>query len=768
MTVATPKFGMGASVLRLEDQAFITGRGRYTDDIAPAGLLHGYVLRSPVAKGSFSIGPLEAAKAAPGVHLVLTGEDVAELGALKSGAMQRQPDGSRAPTRDIPVLCRDRVNHVGDAVAFIVADTRALAQDASELIEVEYDSEEAAASTATALDPETPLVWPELGSNRAFTYRFGDRDKAEAAFARADRVTGISFYNNRLVCNYMEPRSAIAEWHEGDGRFVLTTGSQGVHSMQDILARLFGIGKEKLRVVTPDVGGGFGTKGFVYREYPLVMEAARRLGRPVKWAGDRTEHFVTDAHGRDNVVSASMAMDGDGRFLALKVDMKAALGAYISQYGPFIPYVGATMSTGVYDIQALDVEIAGVYTNTTPVDAYRGAGRPEAALLLEKLVDACARDIGIGRDEIRRRNFIRPEQFPYRTQTNRLYDVGEFDGHMTLAMERADWAGFETRLAASKAVGRIRGIGMATYIEACAFAGSEPAHVELNGDGSVTLKIGTQTNGQGHATAYAQLIAEKLNIGIDRITMLQGDTDDLPSGGGTGGSRSIPLGGVSASRAGEALAEKIRRIAADELEASPADIELEDGLARIVGTDRSMTFSAVAKAAKQPDDLKGFGEFVQEEATYPNGTHICEVEIDPETGMTSIVGYTIVDDFGVTVNPILLAGQMHGGVVQGIGQVLVEDTVYDEDGQLLTASFMDYAMPRADDVPFFSFETRNVPSTTNALGIKGAGEAGTIGAGPAVLNAVTDALYRAYGIGHIEMPATPARIWSAIQAAERN
>ena len=399
---------------------------------------------------------------------------------------------------------------------------------------------------------------------------------------------------------------------------------------------------------------------------------------------------------------------------------------------------------------------------STPIAAPAG---PRQRFLLEKLVDACARDIGIGPEEIRRRNFIKPEQFPYRTQTDRLYDVGEFDGHMTLAMERADWKGFDKRLAASKAAGKIRGIGMATYIEACAFAGSEPAHVELNGDGTITLKIGTQTNGQGHATAYAQFDLRQAQYRHRPIKMLQGDTDDLPSGGGTGGSRSIPLGGVSASRAGEALAEKIRKIAAEELEASAADIELDNGSARIVGTDRSMTFSAIAKAAKKPDDLKGFGEFVQDEATYPNGTHICEVEIDPETGTTKIVGYTIVDDFGVTVNPMLLAGQMHGGVVQGIGQALIEDTVYGEDGQLLTASFMDYAMPRADDVPSFHFETRNVPSTTNALGIKGAGEAGTIGACPAALNAVTDALYRAYGVRHIEMPATPARIWSTIQAA---
>ncbi|RWF33066.1 xanthine dehydrogenase family protein molybdopterin-binding subunit [Mesorhizobium sp.] len=765
MTVVTPKFGMGASVLRREDQAFLKGEGRYTDDIKPAGLLHGYVLRSPVAKAGFTITSTEAASAAPGVHLVLTGKDIAHLGKLKSGVMQRQPDGTRAPTRDIPILCGDRVNYVGDAVAFVVADSRALAQDAAELIEVDYDSEDAASGTATALDEGTPLVWPELGSNRAFTYHIGDKQKTAAAFASAAHITRIEFINNRLVCNYMEPRSAIGEWNVAESRFVLTTGSQGVHSMQYIIAELFKIKKSELRIITPDVGGGFGPKAFVYREYPLVLEAAKRLGRPVKWAGDRTEHFLTDAQGRDNVVKAEMALDKGGRFLGMKVELLANIGAYVSQYGPFIPYVGVTMSTGVYDIGAIDVSVTGLYTNTCPVDAYRGAGRPEAALLLEKLVDACAHDLGLPVEEIRRRNFIRPEQFPYRTQTGRLYDTGEFAGHMDRAIERAEWKAFPQRLEQSKAAGRIRGIGMATYIEACAFPGSEPAFVELNGDGTVTLKIGTQTNGQGHATAYAQFLSDKLNLPIDRIHVRQGDTDDLKDGGGTGGSRSIPLGGVSASRAGEDLANKIKRIAADELEASAGDIELSGGVARIVGTDRAIDFAGIARAAKTADDLKGFGEFVQDECTYPNGTHICEVEIDPDTGATEILRYTIVDDFGVTVNPILLAGQVHGGVVQGIGQALTENTVYSEDGQLLTASFMDYAMPRADNFPFFHFETRNVPSTTNALGIKGAGEAGTIGATPAALNAVTDALWRAHGIRHIEMPATPARIWTAIRDA---
>lgn len=763
MNVMTPKFGMGASVLRKEDDAFITGRGRYTDDISLKGVLHAHVLRSPVAKGTFRIESVEAAKGAPGVHLVLTGTDLGHLKYLASPAMQKQPDGTRAPTRDIPILCRDRVNHVGDAIAFIVAESQQQAQDAAELIEIDFEPEDAAADTKTALDPDTPLVWPELGSNRAFEYRLGDKSATDAAFSKAKHVTRIGFINNRLVCNYMEPRAAIGEWNADENRFVLTTGTQGVHGVQGIVARCMGIEPAQLRVVTPDVGGGFGPKSFVYREYPLVLEAAKRLGRPVKWTGDRTEHFLEDAQGRDNWVEAAMAMDENGRFLGLRIEITAAMGAYCHQFGPYIPHMGATMSTGVYDIRPLDVVIHGVYTNTCPTDAYRGAGRPEAAFLIEKLVDACARDMKLPPDEIRVRNFIKPEQFPYRTATGRNYDVGEFEGHMRQAMERADWAGFDERLAKSRKQGKIRGIGMATYIEACAFAGSEPAKVKLEDDGSVTIFIGTQSNGQGHATAYAQFVAEKLNTDISRINLRQGDTDELAKGGGTGGSRSIPLGGVSAARAGEDLSAKMRKIAADELETAEADIELADGEARVVGTDRAISFADIARAAGSSDDVTGLGDYVQDEATYPNGTHICEVEIDPDTGGLEVVNYTIVDDFGATVNPILLAGQVHGGVVQGLGQALTEETVYSEDGQLVTASFMDYAIPHADLVPFIHFETRNVPSTTNAMGMKGAGEAGTIGAAPAAINAVTDALHRAYGIGHIDMPATPQRVWQTIR-----
>lgn len=768
MNVSIAKFGMGASVLRLEDDAFVTGKGRYADDHAAANLLHGYVVRSPFAKARIRSVSADEARRAPGVHLVLTGKDVAHLGALASDSMQRQPDGTKAPTRDIPILCAERVQHVGDAVAFVVADSRTLAQDAAERIEIEYDDEEPAIGTAAALEPGAPLVWPELGSNRAFYNEYGDREATEAAFARADRITRIDFINNRLVANYLEPRAAIGEWNAREERYVLETGSQGVHSIRNILAdTVFRLPREQFRVVTGDVGGGFGTKAFTYREHALVLEAARRIGRPVKWTSDRTEHFLTDSHGRDNVTTAEMAMDRDGRFLALRADVKANMGAYIHQYGPSIPKMGATMATGVYDIPAMCYGITGVYTNTCPVDAYRGAGRPEAAFMIERLVEACARDMGLPPAEIRARNFIRPEQMPYLNPGGRHYDVGEFEQHMRLAMERAGWESFDERLADAKAHGRIRGIGMATYIEACAFAGSEPAHVALNEDGTVTLKIGTQSNGQGHATAYAQFVADTFGLDIARIRVRQGDTDELDTGGGTGGSRSIPLGGVSAARAGEELAHKIRKLAADELEASPDDIELADGAAVVAGTDRRIGLSQIAKAAKSPEDIRAMAKYVQEGATFPNGTHICEIEIDPETGAARIVAYTIVDDFGATVNPMLLEGQVHGGVVQGIGQALFEETVYGEDGQLLTATFMDYAMPRADGVPSFDFTTRNVPSTTNALGIKGAGEAGSIGATPAVINSVIDALWRAYGIDHIEMPATPQRIWQAIRDAAR-
>jgi carbon-monoxide dehydrogenase large subunit len=759
------RFGMGAALTRKEDHAFITGHGRYTDDVSPAGTLHGYVLRSPYAHANFTIEDVSAAKEAPGVHLVLTGADLTHLNGLSAGVPFKNRDGSRIAKRDIPILCTDTVRHVGDAIAFIVADTVAQARDASELIAVDFKDLPAVADTSAAMSEDAPVIYSDAGTNEAFSIFLGDEEKTKAAFEKASHFSEIEVINNRLICNYMETRSCLSEYDGEAGSFTMTVCSQGVHGIRDSMAKVMNMDAGKIRVITPDVGGGFGTKVFPYREYPLTMEAARRLGKPVKWTSDRAEHFVADAHGRDNISRARMAMDENGRFLGLRIDILAAMGAYLHMHGPFIPYLGMTMATGVYDIDAMAVNCNGVYTNTTPLDAYRGAGRPEAAYLIERLVDQCAIDMKMTPAEIRALNFIKPEQMPYTTQAGRMYDTGEFAEHMKLCMERSGWDDFASRYEEARSRGKARGIGMATYVEACAFAGSEPAYATLQDDGTIMIRIGTQSNGQGHKTAYAQLAAEKFGVGIDMIDIHQGDTAELDAGGGTGGSRSVPLGGVSVVWASEALSEKMKKTAADELEADAADIELEDGVARIAGTDRSITFAEIA-AASSDENRNAEGEFKQAEATYPNGTHICEVEIDPETGVVEVIAYTIVDDFGATVNPILLAGQIHGGVVQGIGQALNERVVYDDEGQLLTATLMDYSVPRAAEIPDFHFETRNVPSTTNAMGIKGAGEAGTIGACPAVMNAVANALRENFGVERIDMPALPQIVWKAIQDAK--
>lgn len=760
------KVGMGQSVTRTEDASFITGAGCYTDDVQQAGSLHAYVLRSPYAHAKFSFDDLSDAHNAPGVKLILTAADISEHGPLKCQTILTQPDGKQHVSKDVPLLADGVVRHVGDAIAFIVAETIAQAREASEMIAVDYDMLDATTDTEGSLASTSPLVHEDLGTNRAFEFVAGNTEESNKIFESAPHVTELKIINNRLVCNYMETRACLAEFLPETESYKLTVPSQGVHGMRDSIAKpCLNIEPEKLRVVTPDVGGGFGTKVFPYREYPLALIAAKRTGAPVKWNCDRGEHFVADAHGRDNVTTMRMAMNDDGKFLALDVHLIAAMGAYLHSYGPFIPTLGTTIATGIYDITASRFYIEGVYSNTTPVDAYRGAGRPEAIFALERLVDQCAAELGLAPDEIRRRNAIRADQMPYTTVFGRMYDTGEFIAHMDQCMDDSGWHDFDKRLTESKAAGKIRGIGMSTYIEACAFAGSEPAKVALGPDGMVTIYIGTQSNGQGHKTAYAQFAAEALNMDISDIEVRQGDTDELATGGGTGGSRSIPLGAVSVKRGSETLSEMIKEVAADKLEASVADLELIQGQVRIVGTDRSISFADVA-AAKP--DMTAVGEFEQAEATYPNGTHICEIEVDPKTGSSEVVAYTIVDDFGATVNPLLLGGQVHGGVAQAIGQCLMERTVYDDDGQLITASFMDYQVPRAIDIPNFSFQTRNVPSTTNALGIKGAGEAGTIGAGPAVMNALVDALRRAYGIDHIDMPATPHAVWKMIQDTQQS
>jgi carbon-monoxide dehydrogenase large subunit len=763
------KFGISQSIPRKEDAALLRGAGCYVADATPAGTLHAVVLRSPHAHARLVISDTARAGALPGVRLVLTAQDkeIAALGLLPCS--EAPPDVAV----DVPpyrVLAQDEVRHVGDAVAFVVADTLEQAKDAAEAIAVAYTPLPHVVDAVAALARGAPPVWPDKPDNVAFAMTLGNARKTEQAFAGAAKTVELQVVNQRLVTNFMDTRAGLAEYDETADRLTLTLGTQGVHMVRDMLAAdVLKISADKLRVITPDVGGGFGTKFFLYREYALIAVAARMLGRPVKWVADRSEHFLADAQGRDNVTAARLALDGDNKFLALAVDTVCDMGAYLSSFAPYIPYAGAVMLPGVYDIPAVSIRITAAYTNTLPVDAYRGAGRPEASYVIERLVDTAARELGVAPDALRRKNFIKPRAMPYRTQTDKIYDTGEFAAHLARAQEIADWKGFSKRLAASKKASRLRGVGLATYVEACGTLGPETAVLRLEADGGVTVLIGSQSTGQGHHTAYAQLVAEHLDIAPERVTVIQGDTERVATGVGTGGSSSITCGGASVAGAARKLADNLKALASDTLEAGAGDLEIADGTVRVAGTDRAVTFTALAASPKAtPDMLNTTDAATPQAATYPNGTHLAEVEIDPDTGAVAIERYIVVDDFGVTLNPLLLAGQVHGGAVQGIGQALMERTVYDRDsGQLLTASLMDYALPRAADTPDFWFETRNVPTTANALGVKGAGEAGTVGSCPAVINAVVDALWRAFRIRHIDMPATPERVWAAIQDGKR-
>ena len=760
------KFGVGQSVRRKEDDPLLRGGGRYVADHWPQGTLHAVMVRSPHAHARFRIGA-GAALAMPGVRLILTGDDVAALGPLP---MQAGIEGVDIWTPPHAVLAKDEVRHVGDAAAFVVADTLDQAKDAAEALDIAWQALPHVIGAAEALVQGAAQVWPKRAGNLAFETTLGDRVATAKAFKDAPRAVSVTLVNQRLVTNYLDTRGVIAEYDAARDRVTLTLGSQGSHAVRDTLtADVLKIAPDKLRVVTPDVGGGFGTKLFTYREYALAAVAARRLKHPVRWVAERSEHFLGDAQGRDNITTAKLALDGKGRFLGLDIDIVADMGAYLSAYAPYIPFLGAGMSPGVYDIPACFVRLRAAYTHTVPVDAYRGAGRPEASYVIERLVDAAARELEIAPDAIRRRNFIKPKAMPYTTATDKVYDSGDFAAHMARAQEIGAWDGFRQRAAAAKRKGLIRGIGLATYVEACGSMGPDTATVTLDKDGGITALMGSQSSGQGHATSYAQIVAEHLGVAPECVRMVQGDTDRVATGTGTGGSSSIPCGGASLAAASAKLAGNLRTLAADALETSSRDLEFVDGAIRVAGTDRSI---ALADLAKRPDataeKLTTSDAFTPPAPTYPNGTHLAEVEIDPATGATTIVNYVVVDDFGVSLNPLLLEGQVHGGAVQGIGQALMEQTVYDRDsGQLITGSLMDYALPRAQGMPSFTFETSNVPCRSNPLGVKGAGEAGAIGSCPAVMNAVVDALWRAYRIPHIDMPATPGRIWAAIEGHVR-
>jgi aerobic carbon-monoxide dehydrogenase large subunit len=763
---APVKFGVGQSVLRKEDDALIRGKGRYTDDFAPSRALHALVLRSPHAHAKFTIDATRA-RTLPGVALILTAEDVSDLGDLPC-LFNLEDNPFTGPP--YPILARDEVRHVGDAVAFVVAETVDAARDAIEAVEVKWTPLAAVAGVRNAIKPDAPQVWKQHPGNVLFDVSIGDKKATETAFARAHAIAEIGIVNPRIVTNFMETRAVVCEYDARRDHLTMTVGSQGSHRIREIIGGMvLKIPLEKMRVICPDVGGGFGTKLFPYREYALAAVAARKLRKTVKWTADRSDHFMGDAQGRDNVTTARMALAADGQFLGMDVDLIGDMGAYLSTFGPYIPHGGAGMLPGLYDIRDFHCRVRTVFTNTVPVDAYRGAGRPEAAYVVERLVDAAARKLGMTVDAIRRKNFIPPRAMPYKTATGKVYDSGDFAAHLKRAMDIGAWKDFPKRAKAAKKQGLVRGIGLASYVEVCGTMGEETARVQLDPNGDVSVLIGTQSSGQGHQTAYAQIVAEQFGLPPERVHVFQGDTDMIATGLGTGGSASIPTGGVSVERATRELGQHLRDIAADALETSSGDLEINEGMIRVAGTDRSISFSDLARrAGVDPSKLNASATFAAADGTFPNGTHLAEVEIDPATGFIRIVNYVIVDDFGVTLNPLLLAGQVHGGAMQGIGQALMEEAIYSaKDGQLQTGTFMDYALPRAADGPSFVFETHNVPCTTNPLGVKGAGEAGAIGSCPAVVNAIIEGLWREYKIDHIDMPATPERVWIAIREHQR-
>ena len=766
------KFGLGQPVTRYEDATLTTGRGRYTDDVRTANSAYGYVLRSPIASAAIDSLSSRDARAMPGVLAVFTDADLsaAGVGTIPCFVPLENKDGSARHDTPRPVLARGHVRYVGEPVAFVVAETLEQARDAAEAIAVDYRALPPAIGSVAATAADAPRVHDHIAGNVIFDWQNGDPVATDTGFAKAHHVTKIDIINNRVAAVSMEPRNAIAEWDADDSRVTLYTGSQGVHFVLDqLMDGVLHQDKSKLRVVSGNVGGGFGMKAFVYPEHAMVVVAAQQLGRTVRWQSDRSEAFLSDNQGRDHHSFAEVAMDDQGHFLAVRVTTYANMGAYLSPFGCFVPTGSSDLIAGLYKTPAISINVKGICTNTTPVCAYRGAGRPEASYLMERLADAAARDMGLSQDEIRRRNLIPPEALPYTTPLNCTYDTGEFQAIMEAAMAKADWVGFDARRLASEATGKLRGIGMATYTERCGGGFPETARIRLNDDETVTVTMGQQDYGTGLTTMYRMVMAQKLGIHPDRVELITGDSDITPTGL-TGGSRGMAVGGSALSVASDQVIEKGRELAGELLEAAVADIEFSaaDGAFKIIGTDRQVDLFTLAKTAraKGGDDAL-HTEYTHAPAaeTFPNGCHIIEVEIDPDTGLYSLERYTIVDDFGVTMNPLLLAGQVHGGIVQGLGQAMLEQVVFDADGQPLTGSFMDYGLPRADAMPSFDFETRNVPSTANPLGVKGAGEAGAIGAPPALMHALLNALYRHNGTTRLDMPATAEKIWRACQVA---
>ena len=770
--LALTKFGIGQPVPRMEDPKLLRGRGRYTDDITLAGQVHAAMVRSRVAHGTIRRIDAEEARRMPGVLGVYTAADLRGYSPIKPMMMVPMKDGSTMPAPPRPALPPERVRFVGEAVAFVVAETALQAKDAAEAVEVEIDGLPVVTTPEDAAAPDAPQLHPEAPGNIVLDFHYGDTAAVAAAFAKAAHVTRLKLTSNRIVVNAMEPRSALAAYDPGKERFTLHLGCQGVFGLRQTLKDILGVPPEKVHVLTDNVGGSFGMKSSVFPEYVCLLHAAKTLGRPVRWTDERSESFLSDHHGRDHEMEAELALDGDANFLAVRLTGYGNAGAFAVAVLPFS--VNAVKNVvSVYKTPLLQVSTKGMLTNTTPIGAYRGAGRPEGNYYMERLIDAAAAELGIDRVELRRRNHIRAEAIPFKASSGMLYDSGEFTQVLDKALALADWQGFERRKAESRARGKLRGRGIGSYLEVTAPAGKEMGGLRFEADGTVTMITGTLDYGQGHGSPLAQVVVDRLGIPFERLRLLQGDSDELVVGGGTGGSRSAMASGSALVEASQEVIKRGKEIAGFVLEAAAADIEYVQGRFAIAGTDRSIGLlelaaklrSGLALPPELPQSLDVALSTNSPPSAFPNGCHIAEVEVDPETGRIAVVRYAMVNDFGVLLNPLLAEGQAHGGIVQGIGQALMERTVYDEEGQFLTGSYMDYAMPRASDAPMFDFESHPVPAKTNPLGVKGCGEAGCAGSLPSVMNAVIDAL-APYGIRHIDLPVTPERLWRAIRDAE--
>ncbi len=779
--------GIGASVRRTEDKRFITGKGNYTDDVNIAGQAHAYFVRSPHAHATLNGIDTSAALAAPGVLAVFTGDDLAAdgIGPLVCGAQLTGTDGGPQKAPAHPALAQGKVRYVGDHVAVVVAETLAQAKDGAELVDVDYGVLDSTTDLATSDQDGKPQIHEEAPNNICIDWEFGERAQVEEAFANAHHVAELELVNNRMVTNPIEPRAAVGDYNSGTDETTLYVTTQNPHVHRLVFSAFNGLAPEhKLRVVGPDVGGGFGVKIFTYSEELVCAWAARKVNRAVKWTAEKSESFMSDAHGRDHITTARLALDETGKFLALHCQTKANMGAYLQLFSVTIPTLfHAFLLAGPYTTPAVLCEVRNMFTNTSPVDAARGAGRPEATYILERIVDVAARDMGIDPAELRRRNYIAPDAFPYQTPVVHLYDSGDYDAALDKALDIADYNGLSARQAEAQSRGKRRGIGLSSYIEACGVAPSaavgslgvgvglwESAEVRFNPTGNVQVLTGTHSHGQGHETAFAQLVNDQLGVPIENIDVIHGDTARTPFGMGTYGSRSLAVGGVAITNACQKIIDKGKKIAAHIMEAAEEDVEFAGGNFTVAGTDKAMNIAEVAFAAYVPHNYpEGLEPGLDENAffdpmnfSFPAGTHICEVEVDPETGVVDIVNYTAVDDFGRLINPMIVAGQVHGGIAHGVGQALLEVCKYDsESGQLLTGSLMDYALPRADNLPSFKVDYAPTEPPHNPLGVKGCGEAGAIAAPPAVINAIANAL----NVKHVDMPATAEVVWRAAQSA---